>query len=376
MRTPLNAILGFGQLLQMDVETPDLQESVGYILKAGEHLLNLINDVLEIARIEEGKLDISLEPVLVHDLLEESLQLVHPLAAQRNITVKADVASVGNCCVRADRRRLQQVLLNLISNGLKYNREGGGVTVSCNTPSCGVDGPDPGNAGGAETGERVRISVSDTGRGLSPEQVARLFTPFERVGAEQGEVEGTGLGLALSRHLVECMGGVMGVQSERGVGSTFWVELDAANLPMPVLELAITRPLNNIQLSEQVRTLLYIEDNLSNLRLVEVILKKQPWVKLISAGQGQMGLDMASEHLPDLVLLDLHLPDMPGSEVLRRLQSDPRTSLIPVVMLSADANPHSAAKLLEAGAHAYLTKPLDVKRLLKVLDATLAQKVG
>lgn len=370
LRTPLNAILGFGQLLQMDVTTLDQQESVGYILKAGQHLLSLINDVLDIARIEEGKLTISIEPVFVLDVLQASLDLVQPLAAHRNIDVNADLAWMESCHVMADRQRLQQVFLNLLSNAIKYNSEGGAVTVSCSELSDEVNGQD------TQLPARVRITVSDTGPGLSPDKVARLFTPFERLGAEQGNVEGTGLGLALSRHLVEAMGGSIGVESEQGMGSTFWVDLALAGEQIAILKPTVTGPLLNIPVGEQARTILYIEDNLSNLRLVEHILRKQPGINLITAMQGQIGLDMAYEHRPDLILLDLHLPDIAGDDVLRRLRADPRTASIPVAVLSADANPRRVAQLLEEGARAYLTKPLDLKQLIKVIGETLAQSVG
>jgi PAS domain S-box-containing protein len=374
LRTPLNAILGFGQLLEMDALIPEQQESVGYILKAGEHLLNLINEVLDIARIEEGKLSISMEPVFVHDVLQESLVLVQPLAVRRNIEMKADLMWMDNCYVMADRQRLQQVVLNLLANAIKYNRKGGVVTVSCEArephrQGDGSDMPMPAH-------KMLCIEVSDTGPGLSPDKVARLFIPFERLGAEQGEVEGTGLGLALSKHLVEAMGGSIGVESEQGVGSTFWVELSHADEQVAALELMVTGPLFNIpvQVGElaPTRTVLYIEDNLSNLRLIERILRQLPGINLITAMQGQMGLDMASQHCPDLILLDLHLPDMAGDEVLRRLQKDPRTGSIPVVVLSADANPRQVEKLLEAGARTYLTKPLNVKQLLKILEEIAA----
>jgi PAS domain S-box-containing protein len=381
LRTPLNAILGFGQLLQMDTTTPDQEESVEYIIKAGRHLLKLVDEVLDIARIEEGKLAISIEPVLIRDVLQESLDLVQTLAAHRNIELNANLTWLDNCYVMADRQMLQQVLLNLLANAIKYNREGGVVNISCSELSSELHyeadgvrgGQDPAAPESPQLPARVRIVVSDTGHGLPPDKMARLFTPFERLGAEHGDVEGTGLGLALSKHLVKAMGGSIGVESEQGIGSTFWIELSRADEHMPGLELLVTGPLYSFQLDEQSRTMLYIEDNLSNLRLVDRILKKWPEINLITAMQGQMGLDMAYEHRPDLILLDLHLPDMTGNEVLRRLREDPRTASIPVVVLSADANPRHVEKLIEAGAQAYLTKPLDVKQLLKVLGETVTR---
>jgi len=262
--------------------------------------------------------------------------------------------------------------MNLLVNAIKYNREGGKITVSCGDVGCEADGV---NAQDTQQRSNVRIAVSDTGPGIASGDIGRLFTPFERLGAEQSDVDGTGLGLALCKHLVEAMGGVIGVESEQGIGSTFWVELAPAVEHMPVDDLLVTGSLLDIQLREQIHTILYIEDNLSNLRLIERILRKRPEVNLITAMQGQMGLDMAFEHRPDLVLLDLHLPDMTGNEVLRRLREDDRTASIPVVVLSADASPRQADKLLEAGAQAYLTKPIDVQQLLTVLgEATALRK--
>jgi PAS domain S-box-containing protein len=371
LRTPLNAILGFSQILQMDSSTPEQEESVSYILKAGRHLLSLINEVLDIARIEEGKLTISMEPVFLRDVLQESLDLVQPLAARRSIEVKMDLAWMDSCHVMADRQRLQQVLWNLLANAIKYNRVGGTVNVSCDELNY-----EAAEAQLQQVQGKVRISVSDTGLGLSPDKVARLFTPFERLGAEQGDVEGTGLGLALSKHLVGAMGGVIGVESEQDVGSTFWVELSLADEQMPPIDFLVTGPLFNINIGPPAQTILYIEDNLSNLRLIERIVRKRPGIKLVTAMQGQKGLDMAYEYQPDKILLDLHLPDMPGQEVMRQLREDPRTASIPVIILSADANPRQVAKLLAAGAQDYLTKPLDVEHLLRVLGETPARVAG
>ncbi len=378
LRTPLNAILGFGQLLQLDGTSPEQQESIEYILKAGKHLLNLVNEVLEISRIEEDNFELLMEPVFICDVLHESIELVQTLAARQEIKINADMALMDKFYAMADRQRLQQVLLNLIANAIKYNHEGGTVTVSCT--SSGVEEGDAAltqiATDSPQSPTRVRIAVSDTGPGLSPEKVALLFTPFERAGAEQGDVEGTGLGLAISKHLVEAMGGAIGVDAVPGGGCTFWVDLWRADEPKPKAESLVTGPVYNLQLGAQVHTMLYIEDNLSNLKLIEHILKRWPGLNLITALQGQMGLDMAFEHRPDMILLDLHLPDIQGNEVLRRLQEDPRTAHIPVVILSADANPRQAEKLLQAGAQAYLTKPFDVKQLLAVLGKTVAQRVS
>jgi signal transduction histidine kinase/CheY-like chemotaxis protein len=358
LRTPLNGILGFAQLLELESLAPGDQESVEQILKAGRHLLGLINEVLDISRIEAGRLALSLEPVPVRETVEGALALVRPLAVELGISVSVDGLD-GGLHVRGDRQRLQQVLLNLLSNALKYNRAGGRVTVSC------VNGGDG----------RARIQVTDTGPGIPPAQIERLFTPFERLGAAASGTEGTGLGLTLSRHLVEAMGGQMNLESRVGVGSTFWVELPVVDAPIVAVEPATAPVRATGGDSEPTRlVVLYVEDNLSNLRLVERIVAQRPGVRLLSAMQGRLGLDLAREHRPDLIILDLHLPDLPGHEVLRLCREDARTRDIPVVVLSADASEGQIRRLLEAGARSYLTKPLEVTRLLSLLDATTAAR--
>jgi CheY-like chemotaxis protein len=261
-----------------------------------------------------------------------------------------------------DRQRLKQVLLNLLSNAVKYNREGGSVHLACEPVA----------------GQRLRIKVTDTGLGIPPESVERLFVPFERVGSEHSAIEGTGLGLPLSKRLAEAMGGTLDLASTPQQGSTFWVELPLVEGPVQQDERRsqveappATEP---AEPSGPTLTVLYIEDNLSNLRLVERVLSRRPGVRLISAMRPQLGLDLAADHHPDLVLLDLHLPDMPGEAVLRRLQASPRTAGIPVVILSADARPGLVQRLLEQGARGFLTKPLDVKELLEVLDGIAAER--
>jgi len=351
LRTPLNGILGFAQLLQMESLPVDQEESVAHILKAGRHLLGLINEVLDISRIEAGHLELSMEPVPVDDTLRGAIDLVRPLAAQRDIELGAEVAG-DHRHVLADRQRLQQVLLNLLSNAVKYNRTRGAVAVSCEE----------------RPGGRLRILVTDTGHGISPDKLERLFIPFDRLGAEGTDIEGTGLGLSLSKHLVEVMGGTLDVTSQVGVGSTFAVELPLTAAPADVLKLPGASPTVQAERQEGRMVVLYIEDNVSNLRLVEQVLGRRPQTTLLSAMQGQLGLDLAREHRPDLILLDLHLPDVPGDEVLRRLLEEPRTRGTPVVILSADATPGQVERLLAAGAEAYLTKPLDVRQLLALVD--------
>jgi two-component system, sensor histidine kinase and response regulator len=351
LRTPLNGIIGFAQLLELDRLTSEQRESVEHILKGGRHLLGLINEVLDIARIDAGRLSVSVEPVMASEALAAALDLVRPQAASRHVDLPLSVAS--DWCVMADRQRLQQVLLNLLSNAVKYNQEGGVVGAAIE----------------AAASDRVRLVVTDTGDGIPPEMMARLFTPFDRLGAEQSAVDGTGLGLALSKRLVEAMGGTLQAESVVGRGTTFTVELPCA--PRPAFMVAPRAPILEPEVARARGTILYIEDNLANLRLLERILRLRPGVTLMSAMQGRQGVDLARVHHPDLVLLDLHLPDLPGEEVLRLLREEPRTRGIPVLILSADASPGQIRRLLDQGASAYLTKPLDVRQLLERLDERL-----
>jgi PAS domain S-box-containing protein len=359
LRTPLNAVLGFAQLLDMDNLSADQRESVTQILEAGRHLLDLMNEVLDISRIESGNLSLSPEPVAVAEIIEQVVRLMRPLGAVQHIEVAALSTVAQDCYVRADRQRLTQILLNLMSNAIKYNRAGGRVTVSCEDAGDG----------------RVRINVADTGTGIRPEKLALLFTPFERLGADQTGIEGTGLGLALSRGLAEAMGGKLGVSSEVDRGSTFWIELVSV-APDPEGEPQVAPASAPVPRSVEsvAGTILYIEDNVSNVRLVERLLKqRRPHITLLHASDGTIGMAMALERKPDLIFLDLHLPDTPGEEVLRRLWEDTRTRAIPVAILSADATLSQSRRLIATGAKAYLTKPLDVSRMLALIDERLAQ---
>jgi PAS domain S-box-containing protein len=355
LRTPLNAILGFAQLLEMDPLTPDQRESITRILHGGQHLLSLINEVLDISRIETGHLRLSLEPVPLVETVRETLELIRPLAEQRRITMQGEPDQANGLHVKADRQRLRQVLLNLLSNAVKYNREGGNVTVTC---ARAADG-------------RARVAVADTGPGISPEKLGRLFTPFDRLGAEQTDIEGTGLGLSLTKRLVETMGGRLGVDSVVGRGSEFSVELAVA--PPAAVEAA--PPCSSEPAAAGARrTVLYIEDNLSNLDLIKKLLATRPEITLLSAMQGRLGLDLARLHKPDLILLDLHLPDLGGEAVLLQLKADPSLREIPVVILSADATPGQIQRLRASGAHDYLTKPLALKQFLALISQTLASR--
>jgi signal transduction histidine kinase/CheY-like chemotaxis protein len=360
LRTPLNSILGFSQILKMHDLPERPRECVEHVMKGGTHLLGLIDEVLDIARIEAGRLALSPEPVLASDSVHQVLDMVRPLAAARNITLTFDRPRSCQQHILADRQRLHQVLLNLLSNAVKYNHDGGRVDISCNKS------PD----------RQLRLSVRDTGAGISEADQARLFAPFERLAANDSEVQGTGLGLALSKRLMEAMGGKIGLESLPGDGSTFWIELPHAEAPEDAVHRQEQLSMIGIKHIQGTRTVLYIEDNLSNMRLMEHIVSYRPQISLVPAMQGRLGLELAYQHRPDLILLDLHLPDLSGDEVLKRLQADPRTRGIPVVMISADATPGQVNRLLGAGAAAYLTKPLNVENLLKVFDDHLAEFAG
>ena len=358
LRTPLNAILGFAQLLELDAESSEQQESVGQILRAGRHLLGLINEILDISRIEAGRLQLSLEPVPVHETIRQAIDLVQPSAVDAHVTVRSDAID-ARLHVLADRQRLQQVLLNLLSNGVKYNRESGAVTVLCVEVA----------------GGRLRIDVTDTGQGIAADKLERLFTPFDRLGAESSAVEGTGLGLALSKSLLEAMGGTLHVQSEVGVGCTFSLDLALVPGPSERVPPAAARPPEVTEMRpREPQKILYIEDNLSNLALVEGILARRPGTTVLSAMQGRVGVNLARDHQPALILLDRHLPDIPGEEVFRLLRADERTRDIPVIVLSADAMSSRMRQFLDGGVRAYLTKPLDVPALLAAIDETLREE--
>ena len=361
LRTPLNAILGFGQLLERQNPTQVQRVRSRHIINAGRHLLGLINEVLDISRIEVGRMQLSLEPVSVADALEETLDLMRPLAAERRIQLSAEVDMDAGVYVLADRQRFKQVLINLLTNAVKYTPESGKVAVSYNSN---------GN-------DRVRINVRDTGAGISSEKLARIFTPFDRLGAETSNVEGTGLGLALSQRLMQAMHGSIGVESTLGEGSMFWVELPRTKSPLEQIPAHKENIRARRQRSEsQKRRVLYIEDNLSNLTLIEEMLQEESDIELLTAMQGQIGLDLACRHSPDLILLDLHLPDIAGRDVLLQLKAWQATRDIPVVVISADATTRQIDRLLAAGAIHYLTKPLDVAEFFSVLDKTIRSGNG
>ena len=373
LRTPLNAILGFGQLLELDELTTEQSQSVGHILLGGRHLLGLVNEVLDLASIESGKMELDFEDVEVGPLVAETMALVGPLARAKGVRIHVEPsAAMDGVFVRVEGRRLKQVLLNLLDNAVKYNRPvDGEVFIDAKTePSTGVEA--------MATGV-LRMSIRDTGAGMEAAGLERLFTPFERLGAAHGPIKGTGLGLAVSKQLVEKMGGHMRVTSEVGSGSTFSLEL-------PLAAMQVASPPTGIPLVDTPQperdatsdvTLLYIEDNPSNLQVVKSLLvNRRPHWRFTSSEEGVQGLKTARETLPDLILLDLQLPGLSGDEILKQLRDDPLTHQIPVIVLSADATSRSRERLLDAGAHAYLTKPLDLEDLLATTDNAIRKVAG
>jgi PAS domain S-box-containing protein len=358
LRSPLNAILGFAQLMDSDATpaTPSQKASIDEILRAGWYLLELINEILDLAQIESGKLSLSPEPTSLAEVTLECQAMIEPQAQNRSIHMTFPAFEVP-CFVAVDRTRLKQVLINLLSNAIKYNKAGGTVVVDL----------------AGSTVERVRLNVRDTGAGLPPEKLAQLFQPFNRLGQEHGAEQGTGIGLVMSKRLIELMRGVLGVESSVGVGSVFWCELDAA--APPALESKDAEPAAlaraQAQPGDPLRTLLYVEDNPANLKLVEQLIARRPTIRLLTAVDGNMGIQLSRAHQPDVILMDINLPGISGIEALKILRDDPATEHIPVVALSANAMPRDIARGLEAGFISYLTKPIKVKEFMEALDAAL-----
>jgi PAS domain S-box-containing protein len=357
LRSPLNAILGFAQLISSDSPppTPSQAASIDQILHAGWYLLELINEILDLAQIESGKLALSREPTSLADVMLECQAMIEPQAQQRGIKMIFPQSGIPRF-VDADRTRLKQVLINLLSNAIKYNQADGTVAVEC-----AMSGP-----------ERIRVSVRDTGAGLPPDMLSQLFQPFNRLGQERGGEEGTGIGLVMSKRLVELMGGLIGVESTVGLGSVFWFELNATVEPkLPETE----RPpaIASAQLTNggAPRTLLYVEDNPANLKLIEQLIARRPDIRLLVARDGNLGIELARAHRPDVILMDINLPGISGIEALKILREDPETARIPVVALSANAMPRDIEKGLQAGFFRYLTKPIKVNEFMDTLGVAL-----
>jgi PAS domain S-box-containing protein len=363
LRSPLNAILGFAQLINSDSPPPTSSQtaSIDQILHAGWYLLDLINEILDLAQIESGKLALSREPTSLAEVMLECQAMIEPQGQKRGIKMTFPLLGIPYF-VDADRTRLKQVLINLLSNAIKYNQPNGTVVVDCALLAM------KGN-----TAERVRISVRDTGAGLPPDMLMQLFQPFNRLGQERSTEEGTGIGLVMSKRLVEMMGGLIGVESTVGLGSVFWFELNST--AEPKLELDTAQPAamapEQIQSGAPLRTLLYVEDNPANLKLIEQLIARRHDIRLLSARDGNLGIQLARDHQPDVILMDINLPGISGVEALKILREDPATAHIPVVALSANAMPRDIQKGLQAGFFRYLTKPIRVGEFMDTLEVAL-----
>jgi signal transduction histidine kinase/CheY-like chemotaxis protein len=360
LRTPLNAILGFAQLLELEELDARQRDNVVHIVSGGRHLLDLINEVLEITRLEVGGLTPTIEPVHVETLIREAVELVTPLASARKIDMRAKLGSHHDTWIAADPQRLKQILLNLLANAVKYNRDEGSVTVTLKPE-----------------GDRLCIRVTDTGLGISQDQLPKLFIPFERLGAEATGVEGTGLGLVLALRLAEAMGGTMGVESQPWIGSTFWLELPFAEAPAADVE--VPAPENDEEEEQAPKPVvgnevkvLYIEDDVTNVQLISKLFSEDSRVELMTTLHGKLGVELARVHRPHLILLDLHLPDIHGEEVIKRLRQDSVTKGIPIVVVSADATEETKARVRVLGVKRYLTKPLDLDAVTAAVREVLA----
>jgi PAS domain S-box-containing protein len=350
LRTPMNAILGFAQVLEVEPLSAEQQSFVHEIHQAGDHLLELINDLLDLSRIDSGRLETALQALALGPVAAEAIQLVGPLLQQREVTLIKQCTP--NIAVLADATRLKQILVNLLSNAAKYNRQGGSIRIDCH----------------AVDADKVRFSVTDTGPGIAPDKLELLFKPFERLGAEFTAVEGAGIGLAISKRLAELMGGALGVDSTPGQGSTFWIELPLAQSPQ---QAAAALPAAAPEVAQGTHKILYVEDNAANLKVVEALLRRQPNLTLLTASNGEYGLELARRYLPDVILLDIHLPGMDGYAVLKALRAQPETRGIPVIALSADAMPIDVERGLAAGFRDYLTKPVMMNELMRAIERWL-----
>jgi PAS domain S-box-containing protein len=353
LRTPLGAILGFAQLMESGAPAPTINQkrSIDQILKAGWYLLDLINEILDLALIESGKLSLSMESVSLNDVLSECETMIEPQANKYGIRVTFTHDQHPQF-VKADRTRFKQVLINLLSNAIKYNKAGGEVNVDC------VEGPN----------HLIRISVRDTGAGLEPDQLSQLFQPFNRLGQKAKVEEGTGIGLVVCKQLVELMEGEIGFESTVDVGSVFWFQLNSTTPPQFVLPLVEHVSAEQAKVILTSHTLLYVEDNPANLMLIEDLIARRPDVRLLTAKDGPAGLKVARAYLPNVILMDINLPGISGVDAMKILAKDPSTQHIPVIALSANAIPRDIERGIEAGFFRYLTKPIKVNQLLETLD--------
>ncbi len=355
LRTPLNAVLGFAQILESGAPTASQKRSIDQILKAGWYLLELINEILDLALIESGKMTLSKEPVSVAEVMRECRAMIEPQAKTRGIAMSFETFDIPFYVI-ADRTRIKQVMINLLFNAIKYNKPDGAVTVECRLSDANA----------------LRINIRDTGEGLSEEQLGHLFRPFNRLGKEASVEEGTGIGLVVSKRLVELMGGTIGATSVIGVGSVFWIELGLTAAPLFASQDAVSTALNSPETLGAVRdTVPHVEDNPANLELVEQLIARRPDLRLLSATDGNQGIDYARVHQPRVIVMDINLPGLSGIEAMRVLRADPSTAHIPIVALSANAVPRDIKKGLEAGFFDYLTKPLKVAEFMAALDAAL-----
>jgi CheY-like chemotaxis protein/nitrogen-specific signal transduction histidine kinase len=358
LRTPLSAILGFAQLMESASPPPTTSQkrSIDQILQAGWYLLELINEILDLALIESGKLSLSVEPISLAEVMHECQDMIEPQARKRGISVAFPQFDMPYF-VEADRTRVKQVFINLLSNAIKYNKVGGTVVVDHTTISP----------------SRIRICVKDSGEGLTADKLAQLFQPFNRLGQEANGEEGTGIGLVTTKRLIELMGGAIGAESTVGTGSVFWIELKLSTERQPghgpALSSAVAQ--SQVRSDAQMRTLLYVEDNPANLMLIEDLIARRPDIRLLSARDGIRGVEIARASRPDVILMDINLPGISGIKALGILAEDPTTAHIPVIALSANAIPRDIEKGLEAGFFRYLTKPIKVNEFMQTLDVAL-----
>ena len=360
LRTPMNAILGFAQMLDYNPKEPlttAQKKSVDHILKGGQHLLELINEVLDLAKIESGKMEMSIEDVSIRNVLDECLSLVQTMAENQGIEIIVAEGFDKPVVIRSDYTRARQALLNLISNAVKYNRENGKIVLNCYVATNGM----------------LRISVTDTGEGISKDKLDELFQPFSRLGAENTEIEGTGIGLVITKQIIESMGGRIDVESEIGKGTTFWLELplsesgQAKDLEAKMIEeQGAPKQLSNVN-----GTILYVEDNPANLNLMEMIVERTEGLSMISAHNAELGLELAVNKKPQMIILDINLPGMDGFAALKKLQKMESTKNIPVIALSANAMNKDIRKGLDAGFKQYLTKPIKIDEVADAIEVTI-----